>query len=350
MTEETASFDENASNENDIIVQFFDLHDPLSRFKILLEQLWRVSLSDYSIWLQDSTQLDEDKSLIQHGVEGEGKVQIKLQIKMTRDGSKMINIIDVLKPTDELADPDTVQDADESLSQDAQEDLVPNEKCVQWVESREFVVEKLRHGIPSDPQEWNNEDVKKWLNWAIKTFELDNIDVDEWAMNGAQVCSMTMEAFKKKVPRDPNGHFWTHLQVLQKCGQVAVCLDQEKHDKSRDVNRLSSSGKVTNTNVNLWSFLLELLTKKEYRDVIRWVNDEGEFHIVRPDSVARLWGEKKQKANMTYEKLTRALRYYYEGDMISKVSGRRFVYKFHCDVKEIVGYSPMELDAIFTES
>lgn len=345
MSEDT--FDDNASDENGVIVQFFDLKDPLSRFKSLLEQLWHISLTDYSIWLQGTQQLDEDKSLIQHGVEGEGKVQIKLQIKMTRDGVKMINIIDVLKPTDELTDTvdseNVCDEADDILSN-------TNEKCVQWVESKEFVTEKLRHGIPSDTEEWTIEDVKRWLNWAIKTFELKNINLDEWAITGKEVLQLTMEEYKKRVSCDPNGHFWTHLQVLQKCGQVAVCLDQEKEEKLGRVTRVFYSNKVSYTSVNLWRFLLELLTDKAYYDVIRWVNDNGEFHIVRPDTVARLWGEKKQKSNMTYEKLSRALRYYYEGDMISKVPGKRFVYKFHCDVKELVGYSPMELNKIFTES
>jgi hypothetical protein len=40
--------------------------------------------------------------------------------------------------------------------------------------------------------------------------------------------------------------------------------------------------------------------------------------------VAQLWGERKHKTNMTYEKLSRALRYYYDGDMISKVNGKRY--------------------------
>ena len=28
-------------------------------------------------------------------------------------------------------------------------------------------------------------------------------------------------------------------------------------------------------------------------------------------------------------------RYYYDGDMISKVQGKRFVYKFVCDLKQV---------------
>ncbi len=61
---------------------------------------------------------------------------------------------------------------------------------------------------------------------------------------------------------------------------------------------------------------LELLTEKDHREVIHWVGDEGEFKLENPEIVAQLWGTRKNKPNMNYEKLSRALRYYYDGDMI----------------------------------
>lgn len=96
---------------------------------------------------------------------------------------------------------------------------------------------------------------------------------------------------------------------------------------------------------NLFSrqFLLEILTDKEHRDIIQWNGSEGEFKLVEPDKVAELWGKRKNKFTMNYEKLSRALRYYYDGDMISKVSGKRFVYKFICDLKQLTGYNAQQL-------
>lgn len=42
-------------------------------------------------------------------------------------------------------------------------------------------------------------------------------------------------------------------------------------------------------------------------------------------------------------------RYYYDGDMICKVQGKRFVYKFVCDLKTLIGYSAAELNRLVRE-
>ena len=110
-------------------------------------------------------------------------------------------------------------------------------------------------------------------------------------------------------------------------------------------NRTGNNGQV-----QLWQFLLELLTEKEHRSVIHWIGDEGEFKLEDPEMVAKLWGTRKNKPSMNYEKLSRALRYYYDGDMISKVHGKRFVYKFVCDLKQLLGYTAAELNQLVIEA
>ncbi|RXM32340.1 ETS domain-containing transcription factor ERF [Acipenser ruthenus] len=59
--------------------------------------------------------------------------------------------------------------------------------------------------------------------------------------------------------------------------------------------------------IQLWHFILELLQKEEYQNVIAWQGDYGEFVIKDPDEVARLWGLRKCKPHMNYDKLSRAL-------------------------------------------
>ncbi|OAF68432.1 hypothetical protein A3Q56_03833, partial [Intoshia linei] len=78
----------------------------------------------------------------------------------------------------------------------------------------------------------------------------------------------------------------------------------------------------------LWQFLLELLSDNANSSFISWESLDGEFKLVDPDEVARLWGKRKSKPNMNYDKLSRALRYYYDKNIISKVAGKRYAYKF----------------------
>lgn len=111
----------------------------------------------------------------------------------------------------------------------------------------------------------------------------------------------------------------------------------------------TSSRTVNSGQIQLWQFLLELLTDREHKGAIQWVGTEGEFKLNQPEAVAQLWGARKNKPSMNYEKLSRALRYYYDGDMISKVQGKRFVYKFVCDLKQLLGYSAAELSKLVDE-
>lgn len=60
--------------------------------------------------------------------------------------------------------------------------------------------------------------------------------------------------------------------------------------------------------VQLWHFLLELLGRGE-GGAITWGSEWGEFVIRDPERLAKLWGERKGKPHMNYDKLSRALRY-----------------------------------------
>lgn len=80
--------------------------------------------------------------------------------------------------------------------------------------------------------------------------------------------------------------------------------------------------------IQLWQFLLELLSDTTLASCITWEGTNGEFKMIDPDEVARRWGERKSKPNMNYDKLSRALRYYYDKNIMSKIHGKRYAYKF----------------------
>ncbi|XP_031571214.1 ETS domain-containing protein Elk-4-like isoform X2 [Actinia tenebrosa] len=85
----------------------------------------------------------------------------------------------------------------------------------------------------------------------------------------------------------------------------------------------------TKTAVHLWEFLLELLADESCTSMITWTKKEqGEFKLRNQEEVAKRWGDLKQRPGMNYDKLSRALRYYYQKNIIKKVNGQRLVYKF----------------------
>ncbi|XP_052465291.1 ETS domain-containing protein Elk-4 isoform X1 [Carassius gibelio] len=86
--------------------------------------------------------------------------------------------------------------------------------------------------------------------------------------------------------------------------------------------------KDMDSSVTLWQFLLQLLLDPSNDRLICWTNEDGEFKLLQAEEVARLWGVRKNKPSMNYDKLSRALRYYYDKNIIKKVNGQKFVYRF----------------------
>ncbi|XP_036994322.2 ETS translocation variant 2 [Artibeus jamaicensis] len=80
--------------------------------------------------------------------------------------------------------------------------------------------------------------------------------------------------------------------------------------------------------IQLWQFLLELLQDGARSSCIRWTGNSLEFQLCDPKEVARLWGERKRKPGMNYEKLSRGLRYYYRRDIVRKSGRSKYTYCF----------------------
>ncbi|XP_069115247.1 uncharacterized protein [Argopecten irradians] len=102
-------------------------------------------------------------------------------------------------------------------------------------------------------------------------------------------------------------------------------LSREDHLK-RITSLLVGGGQI-----KLWQFLLEILTESGHDDCIKWETGgtSGEFRMVDPEAVAKKWGQRKNKVTMNYDNMSRALRYYYDKMILTKVAGKRHTYRFN---------------------
>ena len=93
----------------------------------------------------------------------------------------------------------------------------------------------------------------------------------------------------------------------------------------------TSGGGRSTTSIHLWQFVKELLLQPQlYSASIHWVDrEQGIFKIVDSNRVATLWGKRKNRPAMNYDKLSRSLRQYYKKGIMKKTERtQRLVYQF----------------------
>ncbi|XP_047471027.1 Friend leukemia integration 1 transcription factor-like [Penaeus chinensis] len=199
--------------------------------------------------------------------------------------------------------------------------------------------------VPSDPRVWTTKDIKSWVAWAKKDFDLaPTLNPALLPTDGCQLCQMTRGEIQRKVGKTSGNILAQHLDIL--LGNYGLSLPKDEFPDTFESDtdgqddqiegdpyeilgplcvKLSAQG---SGQIQLWQFLLELLSDPANAAVITWEGTAGEFKILDPDEVARRWGERKSKPNMNYDKLSRALRYYYDRNLMTKVHGKRYAYRF----------------------
>ncbi|KAL2103028.1 hypothetical protein ACEWY4_002196 [Coilia grayii] len=101
----------------------------------------------------------------------------------------------------------------------------------------------------------------------------------------------------------------------------------------------------------LWDYVYQLLSDSRYENYIRWEDPESKvFRIMDPNGLARLWGNHKNRTNMTYEKMSRAMRHYYKLNIIRKEPGQRLLFRFIKTPDEIMNGTSERLEHLESDT
>ncbi|KAL6425400.1 hypothetical protein ACFW04_009532 [Cataglyphis niger] len=202
-------------------------------------------------------------------------------------------------------------------------------------------LESKRIMVPFDPSEWNSSHIASWISWCGRTFSIRPITAI-LPSTGKELLKLSLQDWQN-IGGTGGRILARHLGCLhlQATGIYTPDLLQEDENNAERFSLLQrtcsligstagagNSGAVGGGQVQLWQFLLELLSDTSNASCIAWEGSNGEFKLTDPDEVARRWGERKSKPNMNYDKLSRALRYYYDKNIMTKVHGKRYAYKF----------------------
>ncbi|TKC34306.1 hypothetical protein EI555_019261, partial [Monodon monoceros] len=319
------------------VSQAIDINEPIGNLKKLLEPRLQCSLDAREICLQD-IQLDPGRSLFDQGVKTDGPVQLSVQVISYQGIEPKLNILEIVKPAETVEvviDPDAHHaEAEAHLRWAAalegyrkKQELVHRpspalgglgNEGIQHDRYRPHYAEYFRkRTLVSTKKIFFSGFLGKKFSGVIWNF-FENIQ--EQQMNEIATVDQPVQI----IPASVQSATPTAIKAINSSAKAAKVQRAPRisgEDRSSPGNRTGSDGQI-----QLWQFLLELLTDKDARDYISWVGDEGEFKLNQPELVAQKWGQRKNKPTMNYEKLSRALRYYYDGDMICKVQGKRFVY------------------------
>ncbi|KAL4660644.1 Friend leukemia integration 1 transcription factor-like isoform X2 [Arapaima gigas] len=234
--------------------------------------------------------------------------------------------------------------------------------------------------VPADPALWSQDHVCQWVEWASREYGLPDADSSAFrGIDGKELCRMGKDGLQRLTSAYNTEVLLSHLNYLRESSSSSAYsapshTNQPPHLVSKKESSYEAaaqtgwpsnmhSGKgspgltqnVSKTTeqpraqpdpyqvlgptssrlanpgsgqIQLWQFLLELLSDSANAPIITWEGTSGEFKMTDPDEVARRWGERKSKPNMNYDKLSRALRYYYDKNIMTKVHGKRYAYRF----------------------
>ncbi|KAH8311525.1 hypothetical protein KR044_006712, partial [Drosophila immigrans] len=238
--------------------------------------------------------------------------------------------------------------------------------------------------ISQDPNAWTSAQVHAWLRSTLAQFKLPpalNLEL-QFSEDGAALALLSEEEFQRRLPESgstlhaqleiwkmayadqlgsiaatqPAHVMWPTLDYPpQTTTTTTTLLDHEDSEDDDDMEVSATPATVTVTaaaaatpaatppkrstggrsgggsHIHLWQFLKELLAAPQVNGTaIRWIDrSKGIFKIEDSVRVAKLWGRRKNRPAMNYDKLSRSIRQYYKKGIMKKTErSQRLVYQF----------------------
>ncbi|XP_010286620.1 PREDICTED: transcription factor ETV7, partial [Phaethon lepturus] len=212
---------------------------------------------------------------------------------------------------------------------------------------------KLPGRLRIQPSLWSKDDVIHWLRWAEKEFSLRQTDESKFEMNGKALCILTKDDFRYRAPSSGDV-LYEILQYIKTQRRALVCspLLNSPFREARSTELALSApvdGKIADCRL-LWDYVYQLLSDSRYEPYIKWEDKEAKvFRVVNPNGLAQLWGNHKNRMNMTYEKMSRALRHYYKLNIIKKEPGQKLLFRFLKTPGEIIHEKSSKLEQLESE-
>ncbi|KAB0799819.1 hypothetical protein PPYR_07699 [Photinus pyralis] len=204
--------------------------------------------------------------------------------------------------------------------------------------------------ISPDPSQWNPANVLSWLQWTTNQFGLPTLIPNQWELSGPNLIALSEEDFTRRAPQSGSilyaqleiwkaafseeefGGKWMPESASSNASSGEIS-DDEEEEMPTDVepSKPTTSRGTGSSHIHLWQFLKELLASPQtHGSCIRWIDrNKGIFKIEDSVKVARLWGKRKNRPAMNYDKLSRSIRQYYKKGIMKKTErSQRLVYQF----------------------
>ncbi|XP_034486698.1 DNA-binding protein D-ETS-4 isoform X2 [Drosophila innubila] len=231
--------------------------------------------------------------------------------------------------------------------------------------------------ISQDPNAWTSAQVHAWLRSTLAQFKLPpalNLEL-HFNEDGAALALLSEEEFTRRLPESgstlhaqleiwkmayadqlgnhtmesvqPSNDMWPTSAYPAQSLKLEDSEDEDEMEVSETPAILAATATATPTAtppkrsagsrngggspIHLWQFLKELLAAPQVNGTaIRWIDrSKGIFKIEDSVRVAKLWGRRKNRPAMNYDKLSRSIRQYYKKGIMKKTErSQRLVYQF----------------------